>query len=216
MKEPIKPIHRSYRSLNLHSYKSSNSQINAKNYQLIPYKEKKQVWFAPSNQTSQTSPSSPVTLPIQTNITNIYLLIQSCSVCDSRDYTICKYVCVNSHAHSRQTFLPTTRPGIYLDNLSNIVSSLTVQINPSTILNVYWLKQIDTHDIFSYKICYIQIPINLTLLKFSHLINGKNFYYKFVQTLYNQPNGKLLELPVEKLNETNELLECFTKIDLNS
>ncbi len=212
MKEPIKPIHKSYRSLNLHSYKSSNTHLNAKNYQLIPYKEKKQVWFAPSN---PTSPTGQITQPSQINLTNIYLLIQSCSVCESRDYTICKYVCVNSPMNV-QTFLPTTRPGIYLDNLSNIVSSLTVQINPSTILNVYWLKQIDICDMFTYKICYIQIPVNLTMLKFSHLINGKKFYYKCGQTWSNLPNGKLLELPVEKLNGTDELLDLFTKIDLNS
>ncbi len=204
MKEPIKPIHKSYRSLNLHSYKSSNTLVNAKNYELIPYKEKK-----------QSIQTSPITQPSQTNLTNIYLLIQSCSVCESRDYTICKYVCVNSPMNA-QTFLPTTRPGIYLDNLSNIVSSLTVQINPSTILNVYWLKQIDIHDMFTYKICYIQIPIKLTMLNFSHLINGKKFYYKCSQTWSNLPNGKLLELPVEKLNRTDELLDLFTKIDLNS
>ncbi len=213
MKDPQKPISKSYRSLNLHSYKSSRSlehQINKKNLQLIPYNEKKYIRF------TQSCPSSPISKIVKPIPTNIYLLIQLCSVCEFRDYTICKYVCVNSHAHSSHTFLPTIRPGIYLDNLSNIVSSLTVQINPSTILNVYWLKQIDTLDIFSYKICYIQIPVNLTLLKFSHLINGKKFYYKCEQTLSKQSNGKLLELPVEKLNESDELLDLFTKIDLNS
>ena len=210
MKEPQKPISKSYRSLNLHSYKSSSlleHQINKKNLQLIPYNEKKYIRF------TQSCPSSPVSQIVKPSQTIIYLLIQTCSVCESRDYTMCKYVCVNSHAYSSHKFLPTTRPGIYLDNLSNIVSTLTVQINPSAILNVYWLKQIDTLDIFSYKICYIQIPVNLTLLKFSHLINGKNFYYKCEQTW---SNTKLLELPVEKVGETDELLECFTKIDLNS
>lgn len=140
--------------------------------------------------------------------TNIYLLIQLCSTNPDHEYSICKYVGQNTN--SSGTFLPTTRPDLYLNNTSNIVSSLIVKLNESTILNVYWLKSIETYDIFKYKICYIQIPINLTLLKFSHVINAKHFYYWTGQT-----QKKLLELPVTESDETDKLLDCFAKIDLN-
>jgi len=178
MKEPVKPIHKSYRTTNLHSY------------QVIPFKPKKHLVSEKSTQT------------------NIYLLIQSCSTNPEHNYTICKYVSLN--ANSTGTYLPTTRPDLYLNNTDNIVSSLLVKLNETTILNVYWLRSIDTYDIFKYKICYIQIPVNLTLLKFSHVINGKHFYYST-----GQANKKLLELPVTESDETDKLLDCFAKIDLN-
>ncbi len=237
MKEPVKPIHKSYRcnTLSKLSVVDSRDDINLHSYKAMDLHQEKYQLITCKNQTKQFNLHSNKFISKQTNI---YLLIQSCSLNQNlmeepHDYSIYKYVCLNTNTND--TYLPTMRPGIYLDNFSNIISSQLINLNDTTILNIYWLKQIETYDIFKYKICYIQarlstvtspvakiVPVNISTKNFNNIFDIKNFYYsdefngkkinKLIKVNYNKEETKHISNDLY----TTQLVNDFTKIDLNS
>ncbi len=167
MKEPVRPIHKSQRSVCLHKFASQ--------------------WL--SNQI-RVKPK-----------TTVYLLVQKFNQAEPSDFTIIKYLSVNSN--SQFTYLPIKKPDSYLTNLTNILCDVIIEVSEYLQIHVYWLRSIENFDIFNYKINYIQIPIyNPARSYIKTLFETKKLYYqdKFhMRNTINFTNANL-ELVVDEID----------------
>ncbi len=151
MKEPVRTIHKSHRSICLHSYQQP--------YQIKELKPK----------------------------TTVYLLVQKYNNVEQFEYTIIKYLGLNSN--SQFTYLPTEKPLMYLTNKSNILCDSVIEINKYLNLHVYWMRVIENLDIFRYKINYTQIPvINDAKSYIKTLFDVKKIYWLNRQNIPNNIN----------------------------
>ena len=120
-----------------------------------------------------------------------YLLIQKCNQMTPSDFVTIKYLSTNSN--SQFTYLPTTKPHIYLTNQANILYELPIDINPNLIVYVYWLQSIEILDIFNYKINYVQIPLDIQTINqeisyIETLLNTQTVYYFDKNNIRNKIN----------------------------
>lgn len=170
MKEPVRPIHKSQRSVCLHKFASNSNQSLTHQMKLKPK-------------------------------TTVYLLVQKFNQAEPSDFTIIKYLSVNSN--SQFTYLPIKKPDSYLTNLTNILCDVIIEVSEYLQIHVYWLRSIENFDIFNYKINYIQIPIlNPARSYIKTLFETKKLYYQdrfHMRNTINFTNANL-ELVGDEIN----------------
>jgi hypothetical protein len=139
--------------------------------------------------------------------TTVYLLIQKFNQAEPSDFTIIKYLSINSN--SQFTYLPIKKPEEYLTNKTNILCDTIIELNEHVQIHVYWLRSIEITDIFNYKINYIQIPIfNQAKSYIKTLFETKKIYYqdKFrMRNTINFFNAKL-ELLDNNMEEIDSIM----------
>lgn len=147
-----------------------------------------------------------------------YLLIQKLNQSTSSDFIIINYLSTNSN--SQYTYLPTTKPHIYLENQTNILCDYSIKVNPNLIVHVYWLQSLEILDIFNnnivpkndYKINYVQIPINIEIpINVENPISTQviNQEISYVKTFFNRE--KIYYFDKNYIQNTIDFSSCKLK-----